>query len=240
MTTNPFDVIDATWPAASLHRAGGFVVREGLGGGKRVSAASVAGAWTPADIELAEAVHHALGQCPLFMIRPEDAALDAALAARGYDVVDPVVVLAAPVAAVATEAPPPITAFCHWPPLAIQRDLWAEGGIGPARLAVMARAAPPKCALLGRTGDRAAGVGFVALHQGVAMVHAMHVLPALRRQGLARWMLRAAALWAAEAGAQTLALVVTQANAGALALYRGIGLAEVSRYHYRQAPEVAA
>ena len=35
-----FEVIDATWPAASSRMAGGFRVREGLGGGSRVSSAS--------------------------------------------------------------------------------------------------------------------------------------------------------------------------------------------------------
>jgi hypothetical protein len=36
-----FDVIDATWPAAQMLRDGAFVLRNGQGGGKRVSAASL-------------------------------------------------------------------------------------------------------------------------------------------------------------------------------------------------------
>ncbi|MBW6505287.1 MAG: GNAT family N-acetyltransferase [Rhodobacteraceae bacterium] len=239
MSTDLFAVIDATWPAAAWHRAGAFVVREGQGGGKRVSAASVEGPWTDADIDAAIATHTRLRQPALFMIRAQDVALDAALAARGFVVIDPVAVLAAPVAALATERPPPITAFCLWPPLAIMRDLWSEGGIGPGRQAVMDRTPPPKCAVLGRMEDRAGGVGFVAVHGGVAMVHAFHVLPALRRKGLARHMLREVAFWAAENGAETLTLVVTRANEGALALYRGCGLAEVAGYHYRIAPGAA-
>ncbi len=239
MSTDLFAVIDATWPATVLHRAGAFVVREGRGGGKRVSSASAEGPWTEADIDEAMATHARLGQPALFMIRAQDAALDAALAARGLVVIDPVVVLAAPVAALATQRPPPITAFCLWPPLAIMRDLWSEGGIGPGRQAVMERAPAPKCAVLGRMDDRAGGVGFVGMHARVAMVHAFYVLPALRRKGLARYMLREAAFWAAENGAETLALVVTRANGGALALYRGCGLAEVAGYHYRIAPGAA-
>ena len=236
MTTDLFEVIDATWPAAAQHLAGAFVVREGRGGGKRVSAASAEGAWTEADIDAAIATHARLGQPALFMIRPGDAALDAALATRGFAVIDPVAVLAAPVAALAAQRPPPITAFCLWPPLAIMRDLWAEDGIGPGRQAVMDRAPVPKCAVLGRVDDRAGGAGFVAIHGGVAMLHAFHVTPALRRKGLAQKMLREAAFWAAGQGAQTLALVVTRANAGALALYQGSGMAEVAGYHYRIAP----
>ncbi|MDP3862416.1 MAG: GNAT family N-acetyltransferase [Phaeovulum sp.] len=239
MSAELFAVIDATWPARALHRAGAFVVREGQGGGKRVSAASAKGPWTGADIEAATATHARLGQPALFMIRPGEAALDAALAARGFSVIDPVVVLAAPVAALATERPPPITTFCLWPPLAIMREIWAEGGIGAGRQAVMERAPGPKCAVLGRIEDRAAGAGFVGVHAGVAMLHAFHVLPVLRRRGLARQMLREAAFWAADNGAETLALVVTRANAGALALYGGVGMAEVEGYHYRIAPGAA-
>ena len=82
MSADLFAVIDATWPAAALHRAGAFVVREGRGGGKRVSAASAEGPWTEADIDAAIATHARLHQPALFMIRPGDAALDAALAAR--------------------------------------------------------------------------------------------------------------------------------------------------------------
>lgn len=236
MSIDYFAVIDATWPAAALHRAGAFVVREGRGGGKRVSAASAAGPWTEADIDAAIATHARIGQPALFMIRPGDAALDAALAARGFTIIDPVAVLAAPVAQLAAERPPPITAFCLWPPLAIMRDLWTEDGVGPGRQAVMDRAPAPKCAVLGRTDDRAAGAGFVGIHAGVAMLHAFHVLPALRRRGLARHMLREVAFWAAENGAETLALVVTRANAAALTLYLGAGMAEVVGYHYRIAP----
>ena len=153
--------------------------------------------------------------------------------------IDPVVVLAAPVAQLATERPPPITAFCLWPPLAIMRELWADDGVGPGRQAVMDRAPAPKCAVLGRTDDRAGGAGFVGMHEGVAMLHAFHVLPALRRRGLARHMLREVAFWAAENGAETLALVVTRANAGALALYQGSGMTEVAHYHYRILPGAA-
>ncbi len=239
MTQGPdlFEVIDATWPAASQHSVGAFLVREGQGGGKRVSSASAVAPWSEPDIDAAIAAHSRLGQPALFMIRAGEDALDAALAARGFAVIDPVAVLTAPVAKLATQRPPPITAFCLWPPLAIMRDLWVEEGVGPGRQAVMERAPAPKCAVLGRVADRAAGVGFVSIHRGVAMMHGFHVLPALRRKGLARHMLHEAAYWANENGAKTLSLVVLRENAAALALYLGTGLTEVQGYHYRLAPD---
>lgn len=226
-------LLDATWPPAAARTVGPWCIREGRGGGKRVSAATAEGPWAEADIAAAETAQRALGQAPLFMIRRGEAALDAALAARGYRVVDPVVVYHAPVADLATQPPPPISTFCLWPMLQIMRDLWAEGGIGPGRIAVMDRAAGPKTAILGRVNDRAAGVAFVAGDGTAAMLHALHVVPDQRRQGIAVKMMRAAAFWAQDQGVSDLFLAVTEANAGARALYASLGMAIVENYHYR-------
>jgi ribosomal protein S18 acetylase RimI-like enzyme len=226
------DVLQATWPAAALHRAGPWLIREGQGGGKRVSAATAEGPVTAADIGQMEAAQAALGQTPLVMIRAGEAALDALLAAKGYRVVDPVVVYVAPVAALTGELPP-LAAFTIWPPLAIQREIWAEGHIGPGRLAVMDRVAGPKTSLFARVSDKPAGAGFVAIHGDTAMAHAVEVAPALRRQGAGLHMLRAAANWAQAEGATTISLVVTEANAGARALYASLGMVVVEHYHYR-------
>lgn len=225
--------LDATWPAASQRVVGGWRVREGQGGGKRVSSATAEDPTAAGGIAQAEAAHAALGQEPLFCLRDGQEDLDRALVARGYRIVDPVVLLAAPLVAMAAEPPAHMTSFPLWPPLAITRDLWAEGGIGAARQAVMERVAVPKISILGRTGDRAAGAAFVALHDGIAVVHALHVDPAARRQGLARNLMRAAAAWALGQGGHTLALAVTKANAPALALYAALGMERVGQYHYR-------
>ena len=227
-------VAEATWPPAAIHRQGPWLIREGQGGGQRVSAASPAGDWTADDIPLAEAAMQALGQSPLFVLHPQDAALDAALAACGYAHHDPVIAYAAPTAALADPPPAFLTAFPHWPPLAIATRLWAEGGIDPARLAVMARVTGPKTAILGRAGDRAAGIAFTAIHGNIAMLHALEVAPDQRRKGCAHNILRAAALWAHDHGAQTLALLVTERNIAARALYASLNMAVVGQYHYRK------
>lgn len=226
------EVMEATWPPVRAVRVGPWTIREGAGGGKRVSAATADGVWTEADLPLAEAAMAAQGEPALFVIRHGEAALDAALAARGYRVVEPVVAYAC---AAASLAPPPgMTTFPHWPPLAIARDLWAEAGIGPARLAVMDRVAGPKAAILCRQTDRPCGVAFVAVSGRVAMLHALEISPGFRRQGSARHILQAAAQWALEQGADTLSLVVTVANAPARALYASLGMQGVGQYHYRQ------
>ena len=226
-------LMDETWPAASLQTVGPWVIREGNGGGQRVTAASAMQGVSGADLDLAENAMRALGQSPLFLIRATDAALDAALDARGYRLHDPVVAYASPCRALA-QALPPMTTFAHWPPMAIAVDLWAQGGIGPGRVAVMQRAKGAKTAILSRVNDRASGVAFVAMSGKTAMLHALEVAPAMRRQGSAHNILRAAAVWAQDQGADTLSLVVTRANEDARRLYASFGMPVVGQYHYRQ------
>lgn len=224
------EVMEATWPLAARLPCGPFLLRDGQGGGKRVSAATVQGPWDGDDLTRAEAAMAS----PLFLIRAGDAALDTALADRGYNIIDPVLAYSAPVDQIVGEGPARMTTFPHWPPMQIARTLWADAGIGPARLAVMERVQGPKTVLLGRAIDRASAVAFVACHGPTAMLHALEVVPALRRQGSAQNILRAAAQWAKAEGADRLSLVVTVANAPARALYASMGMVEVGAYHYRQ------
>lgn len=222
------EVMEATWPPFTRTAFGPFTLRDGAGGGKRVSAASLESPFTGTDLDALEA---AMAE-PLMLIRFGEEALDAALAARGWRIIDPVIAYAAPVAQL-TATLPGLTAFPHWPPLEIARSIWAEGGIGPARIAVMDRVQGPKTALLGRIDDRPSGVAFVACHRDEAMVHALDVRESQRRQGLGQSLLRAAANWAADQGATRLSLVVTRQNAAARALYSRLGMQSVGGYHYR-------
>lgn len=226
---------EATWPPFARQALGRWTIRDGRGGGQRVSAATRDGddAVAEGEVEQAEAAMAALGQAPQFQVWPDQPALDAALAARGYRRHDPVVAYAAPVDVLADPDLPPLAAFPHWPPLGIAVSLWDEAGIGPARRAVMARVQGPKTVILGRTGDRAAGVAFVGVAQGAAMLHALEVSPALRRQGTAHNILRAAANWAQQNGAETLTVLVTEANAPARNLYALAKMQPVGQYHYR-------
>jgi GNAT superfamily N-acetyltransferase len=97
----------------------------------------------------------------------------------------------------------------------------------------MWRAPGPKAAILARDGDRPAGAGFVACHGTEAMLHALEVRPAHRRRGIGKTLLHAAALWAADEGAQRLSVVVTERNSAARALYARLGMQVVGQYHYR-------
>ena len=221
-----FDVLEATWPPLSREPVGPFVRRDGAGGGKRVSATLLEGAFSDEAL-------NALGPEPLFQLRPGQRLLDEALAARGYEVVDPTVLMEAPVEVLA-EAPRPVFLLGCFPPLAIQRGLWAKAHTGPERLAVMERACTPRQSFVIRHNDSPAGVGFVAIHKGTAMLHALHVEPQFRRQGVARDAVRGMAHWAGQNGATRFALAVTRGNVGARALYSELGMVEVGEYHYRE------
>ncbi|MHA1527596.1 MAG: GNAT family N-acetyltransferase [Alphaproteobacteria bacterium] len=226
--------IDATWPPAECREVGPWLLRRGNGGGQRVAAAS-----TPdqaAGIAPAEAGMRAWGQTPLFRLTPDQTLLDARLAEAGYAVKDPVALYAAPVASLADGRDETVKVFRVASPLAMVDEIWARGGIGPGRRAVMTRPSGPRMTLMARAGDRPVGVAFVAVDGDTAMIHAIEVAPEHRRKGGGALLMRGAASFAAEHGARWLALAVTEANTPARALYERLGIALAGSYHYRIAP----
>lgn len=225
-----FQTLEITWPSANITQKDGWTIRDGQSGGSRVSAATGLG-----DIDQAEKAMRDLGQHPLFMVRPSDDDLDAQLAARNYAVFDPVIAYAADVQKLAALDMPELAGIPCDQPLAIQKEIWAQGGIGDPRLAVMARAPNPKSYLIARHLGRPSGTGFIAIHNQIAMLHALEIDPSFRRQGVGKGTTIAAARWALSQGAHTLALVCTVANEGANALYQRLGMRSVTRYHYRKA-----
>ena len=230
-----FAALEATWPAASARRVGPWMVRDGRGGGQRVSSTTAESPFDEADIPLAESAMSQLGQDRIFMIRKGDDRLDALLETRGYRIKDPVAVHAVRAALLAAATLPRASVFPVYPPLQIMAELWKAGGIGPERLAVMERAAGPKTALLARLKERPAGVAFVAMHEQLAILHAIHVAAPLRRRGVGTSILRAAARWVQDRGAVSLALAVTCANVAGNALYASNGMEVLAEYHYRTA-----
>ncbi|GAB2927209.1 hypothetical protein GCM10027280_13220 [Micromonospora polyrhachis] len=66
----------------------------------------------------------------------------------------------------------------------------------------------------------------------------IEVVPAARRQGLARQLVRALADWAVERGASHAFLQVEEHNSGAVALYRRLGFTTHHTYVSRVAPEI--
>ncbi|WP_170603015.1 GNAT family N-acetyltransferase [Ruegeria arenilitoris] len=233
MSANWPDVVDGTWPAASYMKVGPFKLREGRGGGSRVSAANLVGEVEAGSIDAAENAMLAMGQKLIFCLHPGDEMLDARLEQRGYGVLDPVNIYSCKINNLMDSPVPRVTVFSIWEPLAIMREIWAQCGIGPERLAVMDRVSGPKTGLLMRQSDQPAGTGFVAVHERIAMVHALEILPQHRRQGLGQWAMRAAAFWASDNKADTLSVICTKSNLGANSLYQSLGMQIVGEYHYR-------
>lgn len=228
-----YDLIDQSWPAAERQSIGPWTIRRGDGGGSRVSSATATGPASGDDLAMAEDAMRDLGQTQQFMIRVGDEDLDRTLEAAGYAVKDPTVLLAAPVTSIAIERPKTLSSFAISSPLACQRSVWAAGGIGPERLAVMDRCTLSKTTLLGRRSETPAGAAFVAANGPHAMLHALEVATPHRRTGLGRDMTVSAAFWAQAQDAQWFTLLVTRANEGAIALYSSLGMSVVGQYHYR-------
>ncbi|PHQ99815.1 MAG: GNAT family N-acetyltransferase [Marinosulfonomonas sp.] len=224
---------DATWPAAEFLTIGNWTIRRGAGGGQRVSSATANGPVTSEDINVAEQAMGALGQNHLFMIREGDDALDAQLEAKGYRIKDPVNLYICPIETLTKIAPERLAAFPIWPPLAIINEIWAEQGIDAGRQAVMARAKGPKTAILARQNDRAAGVAYLAIHNSMAMLHALEVVPDQRRQGVAVNIMGVAAIWAQDNGATAFSVICVRDNVGANTLYTSLNMENVGHYHYR-------
>ena len=223
---------DATWPAHSVKQKGGWKIRYGAGGGKRVSATIKVQNKLPI-IEVAEDEMQALGQDKLFMILEEDYELDVALETRGYSIVDPSIIYICDILKLVSEPTPVAQTYQVWEPLEIMREIWQAGGIGDARVKVMDRVAGPKTGLLARDGDTVAGTAFVAIKDDIGMVHAVEVLQKNRRKGVARKLMAQAASWAKANGAIYMSLMTTKNNVPANKLYRSMNMEPTATYHYR-------
>jgi len=229
--------LDATWPAAELCDQAGWRLRRGAGGGKRVSAASLTDpAAALPDITAAENVMQGWGQYGLFRLIPDavprDTELGAALAERGYRVIDPVVIYCARIGDLIDGSDETARIIRVSTDLELIDEIWRAGGVGPERRAVMARSKGPGSVLMARQEDRPAGATFIACDREIAMIHAIEVLEEARRRGAGAMLLRGAASFGAEKGCGWLSLAVTAANAPARGLYEKLGMEDAGRYHY--------
>ncbi len=228
-TKRIMQVVDVTWSAAEFIPCGPFTLRRGNDGGKRVSSASVEGAFSGENIRAVTKEMARIGQPELFQISDTDEALDDTLAKLGYKVIDRVTLFAVPVDLIADAG----LSTLELEPTPEMTTLWAEGGIGAGRLDVMRRVTAPKTCLLETLNSQPAAAAFVGCDGDTAMFHALEVHQAARRNGLGQRLIRAMAAWAKSQGATTLTLVVLSENQAARGLYRSLGFIEVGNYHYR-------
>jgi GNAT superfamily N-acetyltransferase len=169
-----------------------------------------------------------------------DTDLDRELAARGYRLDTPTLVLTAAAREVAVATTPVGGARSGLVRLDDQPDdEWlATYHYRGQRLPAVARAlllSAPRQVFASVRDDRgrALAVARGASSRGWTGVTAMEVDPAHRRQGLARALLGRLSSWAVELGDESMYLQVAEANAGARALYAPVGFAAHHGYHYR-------
>lgn len=229
------DVIEATWPAAESVDRDGWRLRRGMGGGQRVSAARRLS--PDAVIDVAIAAMRDWGQRPLFQLANGDDDLDIALSERGFVITDRSPLYTAASESLLDDQPETGRILRGDIRVALMDEIWAKGGLGPARLAVMDRVTAPKQYIIARLGDRPAGTAFVAVHGKTVMIHAVEVLAEQRRNGAARMLMSAAARFGIEMGAPHFALATTAQNVAGNALYLAMGMTLTSHYHYRAASE---
>lgn len=248
-----------TWPSLRQVFRDGWLLRFADGHTGRANSVNVMTAGLrPLDEKIgeAEALYAGAGLPARFRVTPLcDPGLDAALAARGYAVDDPAVVMTAPLPA-GPEGDPAvrlmpqadagwIDTFCGThrvdgarraalsgifsrlvPPFAFAA-LGDDGAVGDGAFAALSlEAVPPEL-----VAPDAVGLGVV--DGDMICVLDVATRPEMRGRGLARRVVGALLAWARQQGARTAMLQVGADNAPAIALYRRLGFVEVYRYHYR-------
>ena len=224
---------DICWPPIQKKTVGPWVIREGGGGGSRVSSTTPIGDCSRKDISLAEREMHGLGQSNVFQIRRKDKELDLLLSKKGYSLVDRTVIYKCNIAEISCLSVPSVTTFDIWPPLNMMKIIWDKGGITDGRLSVMRRCKVKKTTILGRIENKAAGCAFVSQSNGISIIQSLFVLPKYSRKGLARHVIIEAAKWGEKEGSSYLALMVGKHNKRARSLYDGLGMKVLESYHYR-------
>lgn len=193
-------------------------------------------------IDEVEALYRRAGLRPCFKITraAQPAALERALAARGYSSEGWSHVLVAAAAQPAAQAGPhaeivllerPSDAWlaCYWAERASVEERAALGGL-------IERIAAPRAFGAALVEGGVASVALAAASDGWAQISAVRTVPALRRRGLAAAVMAALVGWARAAGSERFALQVEAGNAPALALYHEAGFRRAYDYHYLAKP----
>jgi ribosomal protein S18 acetylase RimI-like enzyme len=230
---------DRAWPPAEVRAHDGWELRAaGPGIGRRVNSVAPLDAGTlPLEekVVAAEAFYRERGLPPTFKLtaaaRP--AALEDFLAARGYQVDAPVLILTRPLQAASgptprlPEAPAP-----EW--LAANTGIPSHYGAAPAAfLDLLGRIRQPLAFASVKHRGEVAAIGMAVADGGWVGLFEIGTLPRRRRRGLATAVVGHLLAWAAGQGAQAVYLQVMEDNAPARALYARFGFEEAYRYWYR-------
>lgn len=229
------------WPARETLARDGWLLRFSGGGSKRANS-TLTLAWKGADVEARlDAVkdeYRRREQTPIFSIvdisQPAD--LDARLAARGYALVEPTLLMLKSVSS-SPRASPLVRRHADAPSEWL--DVYFSAITSDRRRTapdIIARLPSPRCFFVADVGGEAAAVGLGVAEGRYCGIECMATREAARRSGGARAILTDLEAWADGQGAETLWLQVLRDNSSARRLYDATGFESVGSYHYRVGP----
>lgn len=228
------------WPAPQTHLMAGWALRVAGGYTKRANSANCLradAAPVTAILPEVEALYARHGLPPLFRLSPlAPPDTDSLLAAAGYRLLDPTVVMLRPLSQ---------------PGAAPTNDVRIDPAPSPAWLAGFAAAnrvpdgshgwhARIIGGILAQAGfatlyhgAEPIGYGLGVLERGAVGLFDVVITEGVRRRGYGRRLTEALLAWGATEGAAQAYLQVVVANAPARGLYSQLGFEEAYRYHYR-------
>lgn len=240
------------WPAAEVELCGGWRLRSTHGVTRRANSV-----WPNHDdgaLSLAtklaqvEAFYAARNRPVIYQIcdAMQPAHLDAVLAEHGYLFEAPTFVQTAPLTTLIERLP----SLRAYPTFEVEvseefDDQWfafycrsenVSAAATPVRQQIVQRIAPPHGFVTLYADGEVAALGLGVVEAGWLGIFSMATLPAYRRQGAARAILRTLAVWAQLYDAQHAYLQVMENNLPAQQLYASAGFTIAYRYHYRVKP----
>lgn len=233
------------WPAAHSTELDGWLVRRNAGVTLRAN--SVLPANAPFDLgralDYVENLYAAHQIAPSFQVGPaaQPGDLDEYLAARGYELRNPTLVMCAEVADVLANLSEPTSAvnISSAPDDDWMDFWWAVDGRGGSAAQAAARQILNRARALYAVipaGPPVKAIGRLALVDDWAGLYCLAVDPGHRRQGLAQATIHGLLQQATMLGVNRVWLQVVESNAPARTLYDRLGFQTVSRYHYRVRP----
>lgn len=232
------------WPARQTVFHQGWVFRLAGGYTKRANSVNALVPGAPFDgvREAATALYARHGLPAVFRISPlAPPEADQSLAAAGYQLFDPSLVLHRPLSRSGASSVGQPDGSTHISPS--PSAAWQEGFATANSVPLHHRALhqslldhiahPAAFALQHDAQGRPAGFGLAVLERGAVGLFDLAVAPAQRGGGRGRALVQALLHWAAEAGATSAYLQVRAQNLPALRLYESMGFATAYGYHYR-------
>ncbi|MFC7385845.1 GNAT family N-acetyltransferase [Sphaerisporangium rhizosphaerae] len=230
-------LVHHAWPATHQEVVGDWILRAADGVTKRANSVLPWGEPDDPDkaLDEAERFYAARGLPCVFSVGPRAPSwLDGHLAGRGYRLVDEAAYMTAPLDGATPPAAHPVTITDEpgpgWLTTWWEVDGRFDRGLATAERIV--RGVPASYAAV-HEGGAPLAVGRSVLKDGMLGIYCMATVPAARRRGLGRGVLRGLLAHGRARGATGAYLVVLWRNTTAMAMYAAEGFTPAGRYHYR-------